>query len=199
MWNMTTARPTKIGVILGSTRPGRRGEAVATWVMDQLADYPSVVDGSVVVELFDVAAFELSLLAEATVPGAANRRYENPATRVWSAAIDACDGFIFVTPEYNHSVPAALKNAFDVIYPEWGHKSLGLVSYGAEGGVRAVEHWRAIAANAHLVAARGQVSMSTFGEWDGDRFAPTKRREAQLRALFDHVVEISAALAPLRT
>lgn len=195
---MTTAQPTKIGIILGSTRPGRRGEAVAHWIVEQSAGYPSVVDGSVTVELLDVAAFDLSLLSEPTIPGAANRKYENPATRTWGAAIDALDGFIFVTPEYNHSVPAALKNAFDVIYPEWGHKALGLVSYGADGGVRAVEHWRAIAANAHLMAVRGQVSLGLFTDWDGDTFAPGERRDGELRTLFDHVVSVSNALAPLR-
>lgn len=195
---MTTAHPTKIGIILGSTRPGRRGEAVAAWVVDQASSYPTVADGDVAIELLDLAAFNLSLLAEPTVPGAANRAYENPETRAWSAAIDACDGFVFVTPEYNHSVPAALKNAFDVIYPEWGNKAVGLVSYGADGGVRAVEHWRAITANAHLVAVRGQVSLSLFTDWNGDAFSPIERRAGELRTLFDQVVSVTTTLAPLR-
>lgn len=196
---MTSGQPLTIGIILGSTRPGRRGEAVAHWVQEQASTYPEVADGSVALEVLDVAAFNLSLLGEPTVPGAANRNYENAETRAWSAAIDACDGFIWVTPEYNHGVPAAMKNAFDVLAPEWGHKAAGLVAYGADGGVRAVEHWRTIMANAHLVAVRGQVSLSMFTDWDGATFAPAERRAGELQAVFDHVVTLSRALSAMRS
>ena len=102
----------------------------------------------------------------------------------WSAKIDEFDGYVFVTPEYNHGVPAALKNAFDVLYPEWGHKGIALVSYGADCGVRAVEHWRTIVANAQMHVVRGQVSFSTMLEVeqreDGDVFAPAERRTKEL-------------------
>lgn len=184
----------KIGIILCSTRPGRSGEAVAHWVHDIAkarddADY----------ELVDLKEFDLPLLSEPTVPGAAKRQYDVPQTRAWSAKIDSLDGFVWVTPEYNHGVPAAMKNAFDVIYPEWMHKAVGFVSYGADGGVRAVEHWRVITANARLLAVRAQVSLSVFTDFADGEFAPQDRRTKEVGTVLDQVVELSGALAGLRS
>lgn len=183
----------KIAVILGSTRPGRKGEAVARWVHEIAARRADAE-----FDLVDLASFELPLLSEATVPGAAQRRYERPETQAWSRAIDGYDGFVFVTPEYNHGVPAALKNAVDVLYPEWVHKAVGFVSYGADGGVRAVEHWRVITANLMLTAVRAQVSLSLFADWDGDSFAPSARRDEEVGRLLDQLVAMTGAVASLR-
>jgi NAD(P)H-dependent FMN reductase len=61
---------------------------------------------------------------------------------VWSAKIDSFDGYIFVTAEYNHGIPGALKNAIDYLYKEWNNKAAGFVGYGSAGGVRAVEQLR---------------------------------------------------------
>ncbi|MCB0882831.1 MAG: NAD(P)H-dependent oxidoreductase [Thermoleophilia bacterium] len=181
-----------IGVILGSTRPGRNGEAVANWVMDHTSGR------SATYELVDLATYNLPLLCEPTVPGAANRQYEREETRAWGSTIDRFDGFVFVTPEYNHGVPGALKNAFDVIYPEWSQKALGLVAYGADGGVRAVEQWRTIAANAMLYAVRAQVALSLFQDWGQDGFAPIDRRPGELGTVLDQVEQLAGALKPLR-
>ncbi|WP_435200471.1 NADPH-dependent FMN reductase [Janibacter sp. GS2] len=183
----------KIAIILGSTRPGRFGEQVADWVVEQTqgrddAEY----------ELVDLKDYDLDLLGEATVPGAANRQYENPRTRRWSAKIDEFDGYVFVTAEYNHGVPAALKNAFDVLYPEWVHKGAALVSYGADGGVRSVEQWRTILANAQMHVVRGQVSFSTMLEVEEGSFTPFERRAKEMRNVFAQVTKLSAATASLR-
>lgn len=183
----------KIAVVLGSTRQGRKGEAVAQWVLDQARSREDAR-----FELLDLATFDLPLLTEPTVPGSAKRNYETPQTREWSRAIDGFDGFVWVSPEYNHGVPAALKNAFDVLYPEWGHKAAAIVGYGADGAVRATEHWRTIMASAHLVAVRGQLSLSTMTEWAGNTFTPHERRPAELARLLDQLVRLVGALAPLR-
>lgn len=184
----------KIAIILGSTRPGRFGKQVADWVLEQTqgredADY----------ELVDLLDYDLDLLGEATVPGAAKRQYENPRTRRWSEKIDEFDGFVFVSAEYNHGVPAALKNAFDVLYPEWGHKGAALVSYGADGGVRAVEQWRGILANAQMHVVRGQVSFSTMLETEGETFAPAERRTKELGNVLAQLTKLTAATATLRS
>ena len=189
---MSTTKPT-IAIVIGSTRPGRIGPDVADWVARQakertFADY----------EVLDVAEFDLDLLAEPTIPGAADREYDNEKTRRWSRAVDEFDGFVFVTPEYNHSVPAALKNAFDVLYPEWGNKAVGFVGYGADGAVRAIEHWRGIVANARMVAVRAQVALSLFQDFTDGDLAPLDRREQELATLFDQVEQMAGALAPLR-
>ena len=159
----------RIGVIIGSTRPGRNGEKVATWFMDQVtAHQEGSASNDVTYELVDLAAFGLPLLSEPTVPGAANGEYENPATTTWAEKIATFDGYIFITAEYNHSVPAALKNAFDVLYVEWVKKSIAFVSYGALSGARAVEHWRGIVANANMLQARNQVSVPLFDSLQED-------------------------------
>lgn len=187
----------KIAIILGSTRPGRFGAQVADWVVEQTAGRDTAE-----FELVDLKDFDLDLLNEPTVPGAAQRQYDNPKTRRWSEKIDEFDGYVFVTPEYNHGVPAALKNAFDVLYPEWVHKGAALVSYGADGGVRAVEHWRTILANAQMHVVRGQVSFSTMLEVeegaDGDVFAPADRRTKEMGNVLAQLTKLSGATASLR-
>ncbi|GAB2985280.1 NADPH-dependent FMN reductase [Actinotalea caeni] len=184
----------RIAVVIGSTRPGRKGEAVGRWV-HELAQGRDAAD----YDLVDVAAFDLPLLSEPTVPGSANRRYEVPQTRAWSETIDRYDGFVWVSPEYNHGVPAAMKNALDVLYPEWGFKGFGIVSYGADGGTRATEQWRGILANVMGTVVRHQVALYEFLDWDDDgAFAPLDRRPQELRNLLDLLERTTAALAPLR-
>jgi NAD(P)H-dependent FMN reductase len=187
----------KIAIIVGSTRPGRKGTTVGRWVNDQ-AQQRDDVPGRVAFELLELEDFDLPLLDEPTVPAAADREYEVPQTRRWSEVIDSFDGFVFVTPEYNHGVPAALKNAVDVLGPEWGNKAIGFVSYGADGGVRAVEHWRTVAANLMMTDVRAQVSLLVFEDWKDGEFRPLDRREGELQTMLDQLIEMSAAVRTLR-
>ena len=172
----------KIGIILGSIRQERSGASVAKWVADQ-----AVSREGVDYELIDLKAFDVPLLTSATVPGAANKQYDDERVRNWSTAIDGCDGFVFVTPEYNHGVPGALKNAFDSLGNEWADKAVAFVSYGAEGGVRAVEHWRQIVANFHMYGVRQQISMSLFSEFGPEGVQPAERRADEIATLFDQL------------
>lgn len=179
----------KIGIIIGSIRDGRTGSAVAEWVTKQVegrtdAEY----------EILDLKTFQVPLLTSATVPGAAKKQYDSPEVTRWSQAIDACDGFIFVTPEYNHSVPGAFKNAFDSLGNEWAGKTVAFVSYGAEAGVRAVEHWRQIVSNFSMADVRQQVSCSTFLEFGPDGFAPYDRRESEFETLLGQLLPLTAKL-----
>jgi NAD(P)H-dependent FMN reductase len=187
-----TSDALKIAIIVGSTRPGRIGASVAQWVSEQAQGRSAAYD------LVDLADFDLDLLNEPTVPGAAGGVYENPKTTRWSEAIQEYDGFVFVTPEYNHGVPAALKNAVDVLYPEWNNKGAALVSYGADAGVRAVEQWRQILANVFLHVTRGQMSIRTFEEFEDGRFVPAPRRPEQIHALLDQLEALTAAVKSLR-
>lgn len=182
-----------LGIILGSTRPGRLGEQVAHWV-HQYADKRD----SATYELVDLADYDLDLLDDPVVPGAAKRQYQSEKTRRWSAKIDEFDGYVFVTPEYNHGVPAALKNAVDVLYPEWNNKAVAFVAYGADGGVRSVEQWRQIAANVHLQATRAQVSLSHFWDFDEGWLQPLERRETELTGVFDQLERLAQVTAGLR-
>jgi NAD(P)H-dependent FMN reductase len=187
----------RIAIIVGSTRPGRRGTTVGHWVNDH-AQQRDDVPGKVAFELVELEDFDLPLLEEPTVPAAADREYEIPETRAWSEAVDRYDGYVFVTPEYNHGVPAAMKNAVDVLGPEWANKAVGFVSYGANGGVRAVEHWRGVLANLMMTDVRAQVALMTFEDWKDGEFRPLDRREEELEQMLDQLVEMTEAVRRVR-
>jgi NAD(P)H-dependent FMN reductase len=118
----------KIGIILGSTRPGRNGEAVARWVYDTARERSNEAE----FEYVDIKDYNLPLLDEPIPPSQA--KYSKEHTKAWSAKINSFDAYIFITPEYNHGIPGALKNAIDFLYHEWNNKAAGFVSYGSAGG-----------------------------------------------------------------
>lgn len=140
---------TRLGVVVGSTRPGREADAVAEWVTEAAGRHPAVASGAVAVDCIDLADVALPLLDEPVPAVFGGYRHEH--TRRWAATVAALDGFVFVTPEYNHSVPAALKNAIDFLFGEWNHEPAGFVSYGLQGGVRAVEHLKLVLAEVKAV------------------------------------------------
>lgn len=172
----------KIGIVVGSIREGRNGLAVGEWVAEQASQR----DGFEY-EIVDLKSFDVPLLTSATVPGAANKKYDSEAVTKWSQAIDALDGFIFVTPEYNHSIPGAFKNAFDSLGSEWQGKPVAFVSYGADSGVRAVEHWRAAIANFSMHDVRAQVPFSLFTDFSAQGFQPADRHLDAIKAVFDQL------------
>ena len=180
----------KIGIIVGSIREGRLGLQIGEWIKQQ-ADVRGRAADYV---LIDLKGFDVPLFTSATHPMMAKKHYDDARVQAWSDAIDACDAFIFVTPEYNHSVPGAFKNAFDSLGPEWTGKAVGFVSYGAESGVRAVEAWRPIVANFQMVDVRQQVSLSTFGEFDGTQVTPNDRRPGEAKTLFGQLEKMTTAL-----
>ncbi len=157
----------KIGIILGSIREGRSGEAIANWVKE-IADKR---ESGVEYELLDLKSFNVPLLESATVPGMANGQYDNANVQAWADAIKSCDGFIFVTPEYNHSVPGPFKNAFDSI-AEWQGKTVAFIGYGFSGGVRAVEAWRLAVANFSMHQIRAQVEVNLITDMTDGEFTP---------------------------
>ena len=171
----------KIGIIAGSVREGRVADKVATWVADLAAEK----NPEATFEVVDLKEFDVPLLTSATVPGAAQGKYDDPKVQAWGDKIAEFDGYIFVTPEYNHSVPGAFKNAFDSLGVEWTGKPVAFVSYGADNGVRAVEHWRTIVANFQMFGVRQQVSFNRFMEFPEGGFAPLERRPAERGVLLD--------------
>ncbi|ACZ91848.1 NADPH-dependent FMN reductase [Streptosporangium roseum] len=195
----------RIAVIVGSTRPGRRGETVARWVAEVAGRHAAVAAGEATVEVVDLAEYGLPLLDE-PVP-AAFGQYRNAHTVRWATTIDSFDGFVFVTPEYNHSVPAALKNAIDFLYAEWNDKAAGFVGYGIQGGIRAVEHLRLTLAEVKIAGVQTQVALSMFTDFEFTDSAdpaepgvcsPAEHQEATLNTMLSEVVTWSRALKPLR-
>lgn len=182
----------KIAVILGSTRPGRIGKSVADWILSQAQKRNDAE-----FELVDVADFNLPLLDEALPAGFG--QYQKEHTKAWAKKIGEFDGFVFVTAEYNHAVPGALKNAIDFLGAEWNNKAAGLVSYGSAGGARAAEQLRLILGELQVADVRAQVMFSLFTDFeDFSKFTPHPRHEEEVTAMLDQVVAWSKALKPIR-
>lgn len=182
----------KLAIIIGSTRPGRIGEDVAKWV-HKLAQKR----GDAEFELVDIQDFDLPLLDEPLTPS--QGKYSKEHTQRWAAKIDSFDGYVFVTPEYNHGISGALKNAIDFVYPEWNNKAAGFVGYGSAGGVRAVEHLRQVMAEVQVATVRHQVALSLFTDFENYTvFKPAARHEESVSNMLDQVIAWSGAMKTLR-
>ncbi|MCC3371492.1 NADPH-dependent FMN reductase [Cohnella sp. REN36] len=182
-----------IAIIVGSTRPGRKALDVAKWV-HEIASKRS----DAAFEIVDIADYRLPLYDEPIPPIMGNYKHEH--TRAWSEAIDRFDGYVFVTPEYNHSTSGALKNAIDFLFNEWNDKAVGFVGYGSAGGTRAVEHLRQIAGELKLADVQAQVSLSLFHDFENfSVLKPGPKQEASVNNMLGQVVAWSGALKPLRS
>lgn len=188
---------TRIGIIVGSTRPNRRGALVARWVFEH-----AQARGDAEYEVVDLAETGLPILDEPEP--AAMGAYHHSHTLAWSQTVAGFDGFVFVTPEYNHSVPAALKNAIDYLFAEWHDKAAGFVGYGINGGVRAVEHLRHICAEVKMADVGSAVALAVFDDFEGagpvevGTLAPGDHQASGLHRMLDDVLAWSTALSPLR-
>jgi NAD(P)H-dependent FMN reductase len=183
---------TRIGIILGSTRPNRNGEQVANWVLEHASRREDAE-----FELIDLRDYPLPHLDEPLPPSLG--QYQNEHTKEWAATISGFDGFVIVTPEYNHGTSGVLKNAIDYLYAEWNNKAVGFVSYGAVGGARAVEHLRLVAGELQMADVRQQVALSILTEFENfSVFAPGDYNVPALNTMLDQVIAWSDALAPVR-
>ena len=147
----------RIAIIIGSTRPGRKAEAVANWVYE-IAQKRTDAE----FEIVDIKDFHLPLIDEPVSP--IMGQYAHQHTKTWSAKIASFDAYVFVTPEYNHGTSGALKNAIDFLYHEWVNKAAGFVSYGGAGGARAVEQLRLVMAEVQIATVRHQVLLSMLDQ-----------------------------------
>lgn len=183
---------TKIAVIVGSTRPGRNGEAVAAWVFD-VASKRSDAE----FELVDIADYNLPLLDE-PIP-ASQGKYSKDHTKRWAAKIGGFDGYVFVTPEYNHGPSGALKNAIDFLYAEWNNKAAGFVSYGSAGGTRAVEQLRLVMAEIQIADVRAQATFNLSTDFENYTvFKPSEGKEKSVNGMLDQLVAWAEALRTVR-
>ncbi|MDB1087986.1 NAD(P)H-dependent oxidoreductase [Streptomyces sp. ACA25] len=180
---MSAVTPLKIAVIVGSTRAGRFGPALADWVVERMARH-----GGLEPDLLDLAHFDLPTVIDFGAP-------EPPAVGELGRRLADADGFLVVTPEYNHSFPASLKNAIDLYRSEWNAKPVSFVSYGGiSGGLRAVEQLRLVFAELHATTLRDTVSL--HGTTD---LGPDPGREAAAKVLFDQLTWWAQALRDART
>ena len=183
----------RIAIIIGSTRPGRNGKAVADWVLNRASAREGVS-----YELVDLADFPLPHLDEAMPPSFG--QYAGEHTKRWAETIDQYDGFVFVTPEYNHSISGVLKNAIDYLYGEWNNKAAAFVSYGSLGGARAIEHLRGICSELQIAHVRTQLSFSLFTDFENfSTFAPGAQHDDGSVNMFSQLEAWAGALKPLRS
>jgi NAD(P)H-dependent FMN reductase len=182
-----TPDPLQLAVIVGSTREGRLGDTVARWFAAQAGRRADLL-----VDVID--------LAEVALP-AALPRHPGPPVRAYAERIDRADAFVVVTPEYNHSYPAGLKQAIDLVHAPWRRKPVGFVSYGGmSGGLRAVEHLRTVFAELHATTVRDVVSFHRAWEQfdaDGEPRDPSGC-DAAAKTLLDDLVWWAAALRTAR-
>jgi NAD(P)H-dependent FMN reductase len=179
----------KVAIIVGSTRPGRKADAVAAWVHDLAARRDDAT-----FEVVDIADYALPHLDEPVPPRAGH--YSHPHTHAWAQKIGACDAYVFVTPEYNASVPGVLKNAIDFLYAEWNGKAAGFVGYGIQGGTRAVEHLRQILGDLEVVAMPTTVALTLADDFqDHTSFTPGTLPTKDVARMLDELVTQTAQTA----
>src|SRR6184192_3033404 len=190
--NLKTMKAPRIAIILGSTRPGRNGEAVGKWVYE-IAQKRSDAE----FELVDIKDFNLPLLDEPMPP--IMGQYSKPHTKAWAAKIGSFDGYVFVTPEYNHGTSGALKNAIDFLFAEWNNKAAGFVSYGGASGARAVEQIRLNLAEVQMATVRLQVLLSMYSDFENfSVFKPGARKQTSHNGMLVQVIAGGLALEALR-
>ncbi len=185
----------KIGVIISTTRAARFGHKPAQWIRD-IAAQRSDLD----VEIVDLRDFPMPFFDE--VASNAWAPSQNPVAQAWQKKVAEFDGYIFITAEYNHSMPAVLKNALDYASPEWNKKTAAFVGYGAVGGARAIEHLRGIAAELQLatikvgVYIQGADFMAVWKEGKDVKDIP--HLQAGVKDLLDQLVWWTQALKVAR-
>lgn len=172
-----------IGIIIGSTREGRVGPQVANWVLEQGKNT------DLNLSIVDLKEYELPLLGTA----------DAPKLDAFKSKIASLDGFIFVTGEYNHSIPASLKNAIDYLRDEWANKVGAIVSYGSLGGGRAAEHLRGILGELQIADVRSHTAFSMFTDFENwSTFNPAPLHLQNLNTMFEQVKAWGTALKTIR-
>ncbi|GAA3272041.1 NAD(P)H-dependent oxidoreductase [Dactylosporangium vinaceum] len=187
------AQRPRLEVIVASTRPGRVGGLIADWFVAEARAHTGFD-----VHVSDLAEINLPLLDEPHHP--ALRNYTKPHTREWSATIDAADAVVFVTPEYNHSFTAPLKNAIDFLVHEWRDKPAAFVSYGGQSsGLRAVTALRPVVSMLGMMAINAQVAIPTRQHVTAERtFHSDPALDAAAKAVLDELARLSPAFKALR-
>jgi len=182
----------KVGIVIGSTRPGRNAEQVAKWVLENAKKR-----GDANYELVDLKDYNLPLLDEPVPPSMG--KYSKPHTKAWAEKVASLDAYVFVAPEYNHGMTGALKNAIDFVYAEWNNKAAGFVSFGSAGGSRAVEQLRGVMGEVQVADVRQQVLFNLYTDFENfSVLKPNAMHEAALTTQLDQLVAWGGAMKKLR-
>lgn len=176
--------PINIKVIAGSTREGRFSDKAAAWIAEEIKKEGE----GVLPEVLDLRDYDMPFFNESVSPSFKQEPYKNEAVARFTKKIAEGDAFVLVTPEYNHSTSAVLKNALDWVYPEWNNKPVAFMSYGGVGGARAVEHLRQIAIELQMAPIRNAIHIP------GEQYFPVLFGKASASDLFSSQSEKAKAL-----
>lgn len=182
----------KIAVVLGSTREGRKSPLVGQAILEQGKQYDDIE-----FELIDIKDYDLPVFRKnfAYYDGSEE---EYDRLNALHQKLEEADGYIFVVQEYNHGISSSLKMVFEYYYTEFNNKAAGLVSYGLDGGVRATEQVRLIAAELRMPTVRTHVTMNLFTEFTDNKFTPQPFNTKRLHTQIQDITEWSQALSVLR-
>ncbi|MDG4768081.1 GNAT family N-acetyltransferase [Solwaraspora sp. WMMD406] len=182
----------RVLVLICSNRPGALGPTIGRWLVDAAAPQATRLGAELVPVTIDLPFFDEEQSPSSGV-------YRNEHTRRWSAIVDAADGFVAVTPEYNYGMPATLKNALDYLNAEWAWKPIGFVSYGhTSAGTRAVQHAKQVVTTLRMVPLGGTVAIRIGDSVQDGRLRPDPTRDAAGVALLDELARLAHALRPMR-
>lgn len=184
----------QLKIIIGSTRPTRKGPIVADWFLKIAKQHPDFE-----VELLDLKEIDLPLMDEPNHPRV--QKYTNAHTKKWSKTIDSADAFVIVTPEYNFGYPATLKNALDYLSVEWSDKPMGFVSYGGiSGGTRAVQELKLPVTALGMMPIPQAVNIPFFTQFinDNDVFEANETLEKSANVMLAKLQEWAKALKNMR-
>ncbi|WP_081755823.1 NADPH-dependent FMN reductase [Paucisalibacillus sp. EB02] len=188
----TMAETLRIAVVQGSVREGRNGAAVADWTLNFAKNRN---DDGVEYELVDLADYDLAFLGSK----ASQTEEAQAAAKAWSEKMASFDGYVFVTPEYNHAIGGALKNALDYLNPELNNKAAGFVGYGSLGGTRAHENLRLILGELQVADVRTAVTFSLMADFENfSEFKPADYHADNANGMLDQVTSWSRALKTVR-
>jgi NAD(P)H-dependent FMN reductase len=174
-----------IGIVTGTVREGRVSPQVAAWVKE-VADQRNDAN----YEIVDLKDFNLGFLSGWQDVG---------ANVPWNNKLKEFDGYIFITAEYNHSLPGVFKNALDLLKTELASKAAGIVSYGSLGGARAAEHLRNILAELQVATVRTHPALSLFNDFENmSVFKPLPLHKDTVNTMLDQLIPWSTALKTVR-
>jgi len=182
-----------LSVVITSVREGRVCDPIAQWFMTRVQAH-----GTFDARLVDLKDVNLPMLSEPNHPRL--RKYQQDTTKAWSATVAASDAFVFVTPEYNYTLPPALVNAFDHLYHEWTYKACAFVSYGGvSAGTRSVQTARLMVTGLKMVPIVEAVNVPFFSQlMENGVFKGNEATDKAVPVMLDELLRWTDALKPLR-
>lgn len=182
----------KIGIVMGTVRENRKSYDVANYILETSKKRE---DKEIEYEIIDLKDFKLPVFAEALPPAASEER-ESKEGKAWSKKLDSIDAFIFITAEYNRSIPGALKNATDYVSREFRNKAGAIVSYGVTGGNSAADHLRLVLSRLGLLLVRNQPYFNIQTDFDNDKLSIDKKESTanSITSMVDATVTLATQL-----